>query len=160
MKQDSPHFSLDLHMLTCWLLLLFPWWQSADTRARQEFSNNCNSVCCLCMGTKCSTASALTAAACLLNRSANSAFCALLVSLVMGTSMWWTFSLRCRENCNFFPPPCLPHPPTPSPLITPSFSPLAPSHTHIVVIALVVLESRLNADAELGEEWYLRGDKR
>lgn len=39
--------------------------------------------------------------ACLVNRSANSAFCALLVFLVMDTSLWWTFSLRCRENCYF-----------------------------------------------------------
>lgn len=36
----------------------------------------------------------------LVNRSANSAFCALLVFLVMATSIWWTFSWHCRENCN------------------------------------------------------------
>lgn len=35
------------------------------------------------------------------NRSANSAFCALFVFLVIGTSLWWTLSLCCRENCYF-----------------------------------------------------------
>lgn len=50
---------------------------------------------------------------------------------------------------------------SPSFLITLFFSPLTtPSYdTHVIVITIVVLESCLNTDAELGEEWYLQGDK-
>lgn len=100
----SPYF--DMLVLVTWL---FPWLQSTNTRARQSFNCLWLSVCVYVRSPliKCSMAAVLTAAACLVNRSANTAFCALLVFLVMGTSMWWTFFLCCSENCNFSPFPPL-----------------------------------------------------
>lgn len=67
----------------------------------------------------------------LVNRSANSAYCALLVFPVMATSIWWTFffcvALQRKLQFLSFPFVFLPCPPPLSSLITLSFSPLASS---------------------------------
>lgn len=108
---------------------LIPWLQSADT-GPDRVACVCERLCsCISALDECSMAAVLTAVACLANRSASTAFCALLVSLVMGTSVWWTFSLCCIENCNFSLSP-FPHSPPPPSLITPSRSPLAPSPSY------------------------------
>lgn len=123
LNSASPYFDM---------LCLVPWLRSGNIRARQSCNCLWMSLCvflCVLALDKMQHGSCAQRAACLVNRSANTALCALLVFLVMGTSIWWTFSLRCRENDDFSHSICLP---PPFPLIIPSFSPLAlsPSYSH------------------------------
>lgn len=105
-------FSFDMLSLVTWL-------DSLITRHRHKGQTELQlwmSVCvyaCL-PWTICSMVAMLAAVACLVNRSANTASCALLIFLIMGTSIWWTFSLCCTENSNFNLSPCPCPPPIPN----------------------------------------------
>lgn len=96
------------------MLSLVTWLGSLITKHRHKGQTELQLWISLCYyacspWTECIMVATLTAAASLVNRSANVASCALLIFLKRSTSIWWTFPLCCRENGNFtlspFSPP-------------------------------------------------------
>lgn len=118
MKHDSPHSLSQVYPSKFWQFGLVVS-LTAQCRHKSQTEQLFVNLCVLALD-KMENGRRAHHTACLVNRSANSAFCALLVFLVMGTSLWWTFSLCCRENCYFSSSHCLTY--SSSFLITPSFA--------------------------------------